>query len=43
MFKTMIDIVYSLSDHLYGLVARVPGYISEGPDSIPGTTRFSDK
>jgi hypothetical protein len=26
-----------------GLVVTVPGYISRGPVSIPGTTRFSDK
>jgi hypothetical protein len=28
-----------LYDRLCGLVARVLGYISGGPDSIPGTTR----
>jgi hypothetical protein len=28
-------------DHLCGLVVRVLGYRSEGPGSIPGTTRFS--
>jgi hypothetical protein len=31
------------SDRLCGLVARVPGYRSRGPDSIPGATRFSEK
>jgi hypothetical protein len=28
---------------LCGLVVRVPGYRSRGPDSIPGFTRFSEK
>jgi hypothetical protein len=32
-----------VSDRLYGLVVRVPGYRSEGPGSIPGITRFSEK
>jgi hypothetical protein len=27
------------TDRLYGLVARVPGYRSGGPGSIPGTTK----
>jgi hypothetical protein len=26
-----------------GLVVRVPGYISRGPGSIPGTNRFIEK
>jgi hypothetical protein len=26
-----------------GLVVRVPGYRSRGPDSIPGAARFSEK
>jgi hypothetical protein len=30
-------------DGLCGLVARVPGYRSRGPGSIPGSTRFSEK
>jgi hypothetical protein len=30
-------------DRLCGLVARVPGYRSKGPGSIPGATRFSEK
>jgi hypothetical protein len=30
-------------DRLCGLVVRVPGYRSRGPDSIPGVTRFSEK
>jgi hypothetical protein len=30
-------------DGLCGLVVRVPGYRSRGPDSIPGATRFSEK
>jgi hypothetical protein len=28
------------SDRLYGLVVRVPGYLSKGLSSIPGTTIF---
>jgi hypothetical protein len=28
---------------LCGLVVRVPGYRSSGPDSIPGATSFSEK
>jgi hypothetical protein len=32
-----------LIDRLCGLVARVLGYRSGGPGSIPGTTRFSEK
>jgi hypothetical protein len=31
--------VIPLADRLCGLVARVLGYRSGGPDSIPGTTR----
>jgi hypothetical protein len=31
------------SSCLCGLVARVPGYSSRGPGSIPGATRFSEK
>jgi hypothetical protein len=34
---------YPLSDRLCGLVARVPGYRSRGPGSIPGATGFSEK
>jgi hypothetical protein len=34
---------YRRRDHLCGLVVRVPGYISRGPGSIPGATRFSEK
>jgi hypothetical protein len=30
-------------DRLCGLVARIPGYRSRGPGSIPGTTRCSEK
>jgi hypothetical protein len=30
-------------DRLCGLVVRVPGYRSRGPDSIPGATRFSEQ
>jgi hypothetical protein len=31
--------VYSLMDRLCGLVVRVLGYRSGGPNSIPGTTK----
>jgi hypothetical protein len=31
--------VMGLADHLCGLVVRVLGYRSGGPDSIPGTTK----
>jgi hypothetical protein len=31
------------TDSLYGLLVRVPGYISRGPGSIPGAKRFSEK
>jgi hypothetical protein len=30
-------------DRLSGLVVRVPGDRSRGPDLIPGATRFSEK
>jgi hypothetical protein len=30
-------------DRLCGLMARVPGYRSRDPGSIPGATRFSEK
>jgi hypothetical protein len=30
-------------ERLCGLVVKVPGYVSRGPGSIPGTTRFSEK
>jgi hypothetical protein len=33
----------TISDHLCGLLVRVPGYRSRGPGSIPGATRFSEK
>jgi hypothetical protein len=29
-----------ITDHLCGLVVRVPGYRSKDPGSIPGATRF---
>jgi hypothetical protein len=43
--KTRIFVVPSMNewDCLCGLVVRVPGYISRGPGSIPGATRFSEK
>jgi hypothetical protein len=31
------------SDHLCGLVVRVPDYRFKGPGLIPGATRFSEK
>jgi hypothetical protein len=34
---------FSFADRLYDLVVRVPGCRSRGPDSIPGSTRFSEK
>jgi hypothetical protein len=33
------EVISNISDRLYGLVVRVLGYRSEGPGSIPGTTR----
>jgi hypothetical protein len=33
----------SIIDRHCDLVARVPGYRSRGPGSIPGTTRFAEK
>jgi hypothetical protein len=38
----IIQILYSAFDRLCGLVARVPGYGSRGPGSIPGATAFSE-
>jgi hypothetical protein len=35
--------MYIEVDRLCGLVVRILGYRSGGPDSIPGTTRFSEK
>jgi hypothetical protein len=35
--------IYYLNNRLCGPVARVPGYRSRGPSSIPGATRFSEK
>jgi hypothetical protein len=34
---------YYCSDRLCDLLARVPGYRSRGPGSIPGATRFSEE
>jgi hypothetical protein len=39
MLKDLEFSVYWKEDHLCGLVVRVLGYRSEGPVSIPGTTR----
>jgi hypothetical protein len=38
-----IEELLGRNDLLCGLVARVPGYRSRGPGSIPGDTRFSKK
>jgi hypothetical protein len=35
--------LFITTDHLCGLVVRVPGYRSRCPGTIPGTTRFSEK
>jgi hypothetical protein len=35
--------VVSGDDRICGQVVRVPGYRFEGPGSIPGATRFSEK
>jgi hypothetical protein len=40
---THFQIVGSIHDRLCGLVARVPGYRSRGPGSIPDTSRFSEQ
>jgi hypothetical protein len=40
---TVIYVIQKEVDRLCGLVVRVPGYISRGPGSIPGATRFSEK
>jgi hypothetical protein len=37
------DTISSIIDLLCGLVVRVPGYISRGPGSILGTTRFIER
>jgi hypothetical protein len=41
LYNTVSQFV--VSHRLCGLVGRVPGYRSRGPDSIPGATRFSQK
>jgi hypothetical protein len=42
--RTKFIYVMSKEVHrLCGLVVRVPGYISSGPGTIPGATRFSEK
>jgi hypothetical protein len=41
MAKTVIVYII-LYDHLCGLVVRVPGYRSKGPDSILDATGFSE-
>jgi hypothetical protein len=37
--RIYFQLLYILSDRLCGLVVRVLGYRSGGPDSVPGTTR----
>jgi hypothetical protein len=41
--ETIFYIYDIMQDRLCGKVVRVPGYISRGPGSIPGATRFSEK
>jgi hypothetical protein len=47
VYLTPVSVIYlyfaCISDRLFGLVARVPGYRSRGPGLIPGATRFSEK
>jgi hypothetical protein len=38
-FSLIFKLVLQHNDRLCGLVVRVLGYRSEGPGSIPGTTR----
>jgi hypothetical protein len=40
--NTILKYYLERNDRLCGLLARVPGYLSRGPGSIPGATRFSD-
>jgi hypothetical protein len=37
-----IGCLWEIQDRLYGLVGRVSGYRSRGPDSIPDSIRFSE-
>jgi hypothetical protein len=39
MNRAITDAVCTIGNRLCGLVVRVLGYRSEGPSSIPGTTR----
>jgi hypothetical protein len=41
--QDLTEIWIVVDDRLCGLVARVPGYRSRGPGSIPGATRFSER
>jgi hypothetical protein len=48
MYKTKNHAMYYLqetveSDHLCGLVVRIPAYRSTGPGSIQDATRFCEK
>jgi hypothetical protein len=43
IINILFYVVGEVSDHLCGLVVRVPGYRSRAPGSIPGATRFSEK
>jgi hypothetical protein len=38
-----IELPESNADRFCGLVARIPGYRSRGPGSIPVATTFSEK
>jgi hypothetical protein len=43
-FETYATVLLDkITDHLFGLVVRVPGYRSRGPGSISGATGFSEK
>jgi hypothetical protein len=43
LFSNLFNLYSNIEDRLCGLVARVPGYRSRGPGSVPGATRFSEK
>jgi hypothetical protein len=42
-YELNLYVMYKKVDRLCGLVVRVPGYSSRGPDSIPGATGFTEK
>jgi hypothetical protein len=43
MSGAIFSYFWGTTDCSCGPVARVPGYRSRDPDSIPGATRFSEK